>query len=105
MQLGIGYRPAFLGDPLGAKRRVAAHEALVLLAGADILFGAVVWGLLRRRRSGSGEPGSGEQRDGGRQANPDASWHGCAPLQWTRCSAPQPTIVNPPLTLNTWPVM
>jgi hypothetical protein len=42
MQLPIAYRPAFLGDPLGAKCRVAAQQAFVLQAGADILLGAFV---------------------------------------------------------------
>ncbi len=78
MQLRIGERPAFLGDALGAKRRVCAQEVLVLLARAHILFGALIGGCLRRRGCGRGDQPGGDT---------------------------QPTIVKPPLTLNTWPVM
>ena len=52
MELRIGNRPAFLGDPLGAERRVGAERGLVLVARADILIGALISRLLRRRCRG-----------------------------------------------------
>ena len=63
MQLGIAERPAFLGDALGAKRRVGAQEALVLLARANILFGTLIGRGLGRRGSGRGD------QPGGRKTN------------------------------------
>src|SRR5581483_1522006 len=82
-------RAAFLGDPPGAEGRVAAHELLVLPAFAHVALRFAVAGRLRRRRAG-------HQAQRRRQPDPPPLRHGCVP---------QPTIVSPPLTLSTWPVM
>src|SRR5260370_31879391 len=73
MQLRIAYRPALLRDPLGAKRRVAAEQALVLLALPHILLGAFIATRLPPGRAGSGD------QPGGNKANHKKSPHRCAP--------------------------
>src|SRR5439155_23770673 len=71
MHLAVGKRPAFLGDALGAERRVGAQQALVLLALAHILLGAF---RARRRQCRT----RGDQRR--RQATPEQPRHSSPPV-------------------------
>src|SRR6266851_381659 len=73
MQLRIAYRPALLGDPLGAKRRIAAEQALVLLALPHILVGTFIAARLPPGRAGSGD------QPGSNKANHKKSPHRCTP--------------------------
>src|ERR1041385_4055248 len=105
--------PAFLRHALLAERGVRAQQPFVLLALANILLGALAG------RRGESEMG-GDHHNGGETAwkqfrhgralrvrgldRPGGN-NGLAKMRRDQSTIAQSTIVRPPLTLNTWPVM
>src|SRR5438067_13535970 len=69
-------RAALLGDALVAERRIGAKQLLVLLALADILFGA--------RTARLGERGAGGDHQDGGETTRKQPRHGRAPCGWVR---------------------
>src|SRR5262249_4130762 len=103
MQFGIGYRPAFLLDALGAEHGIALHRMIVLLALTDVCRRAWVgWGLrLRRSLAGKSDQQRGRRHPRKMGEHCPSLCVGCGADLRAISRIAQSTIVNPPLTLST----